>query len=49
MDLSPFVNAPATPEVRWVEPNQVVQVSALEVTEDGHLRAPVFLRTIYEK
>ena len=43
-DLSPFVNAPATPPARWVEPQQVVQVSALEVTKDGHLRAPVFLR-----
>ena len=30
-------------------PNQVVQVSALEVTKDGHLRAPVFLRTRDDK
>jgi ATP-dependent DNA ligase len=48
-DLSPFVNAPATPPARWVEPHQVVQVSALEVTKDGHLRAPVFLRTRDDK
>jgi ATP-dependent DNA ligase len=41
---SPFSNAPPTPQVRWVKPNEVVQVSALEVTSDGHLRAPVFLR-----
>lgn len=40
-DRSPFVNAPATPQVRWVKPQKVVQVSALEVTKDGHLRAPV--------
>ena len=29
--------------------NQVVQISALEVTKDGHLRAPVFLRTRDDK
>ena len=44
IDHSPFSNAAPTPEVRWVKPNQVVQVSALEVTQDCHLRAPVFLR-----
>lgn len=48
-DSSPFANAPATPEVRWTEPLMVVQVSALEVTEDGHLRAPVFLRRREDK
>jgi len=48
-DHSPFANAPATPEVRWVEPRMVVQVSALEITTDGHLRAPVFLRTRDDK
>jgi len=48
-DFSPFVNAPATPQVKWVKPNLVVQVSALEVTQDGHLRAPVFLRTRDDK
>ena len=48
-DRSPFVNAPATPPARWVKPQQVVQVSALEVTKDGHLRAPVFLRTRDDK
>ena len=41
---SPFANPPATLEVRWTEPLMVVQVSALEVTKDCHLRAPVFLR-----
>ena len=49
LDHSPFCNAPPTPQVRWVKPNQVVQVSALEVTLDGHLRAPVFLRTRDDK
>lgn len=48
-DSSPFANAPGTPEVRWVKPQQVVQISALEVTKDGHLRAPVFLRTRDDK
>jgi ATP-dependent DNA ligase len=49
MDHSPFRNVPPTPHVRWVKPNQVVQVSAMEVTADGHLRAPVFLRTRDDK
>ncbi|HPA97583.1 MAG TPA: non-homologous end-joining DNA ligase [Methanothrix sp.] len=48
-DSPPFTNPPATPEVRWTEPLMVVQVSALEVTEDGHLRAPVFLRRREDK
>ena len=48
-ETSPFVNPPATPEVRWTEPLTVVQISALEVTTDGHLRAPVFLRQREDK
>ena len=48
-DSPSFANAPAIPEVRWTEPLMVVQVSALEVTEDGHLRAPVFLRRREDK
>lgn len=44
LDHSPFYNAPPTPQVKWVKPSLVVQVSALEATQDGHLRAPVFLR-----
>ncbi len=48
-DSLPFANPPATPEVRWTEPLMVVQVSALEVTEDGHLRAPVFFRRREDK
>ena len=49
MDLSPFANAPATTEARWIEPLMVVQVSVLEITTGGHLRAPVFLRTRDDK
>jgi DNA ligase D-like protein (predicted ligase) len=49
LDHSPFCNAPPTPQVRWVKPSQVVQVSALEVTAEDHLRAPVFLRTRDDK
>jgi bifunctional non-homologous end joining protein LigD len=36
----PLVNGPAT----WVEPQAVAEVSFQEWTEDGALRAPVFLR-----
>ena len=46
---SPFSNPPSTADVKWVEPNLVVQVTALEVTHDGHLRAPVFMRTRNDK
>jgi DNA ligase D-like protein (predicted ligase) len=49
IDHTPFADAPPTPDVRWVEPLVVVQVTALEVTSDGHLRAPVFLRTRDDK
>ena len=40
----PFSNPPATAGVVWIEPKMVVQVTALERTHDGGLRAPVFLR-----
>jgi len=45
-ESSPFAIASmlSLPDVRWTEPLIVVQVGALEVTEDRHLRAPVFLR-----
>ncbi len=36
----PVLNAPAT----WVEPRVVAEVSFQSWTDDGHLRAPVFLR-----
>lgn len=47
--VSPFSNPPDTPGVKWLKPNIVVQVTALEVTENGSLRAPVFLRRRFDK
>jgi DNA ligase D-like protein (predicted ligase) len=41
---SPFSNPPPTTGVVWLKPEVVVEVTAMEVTHDGHLRAPVFLR-----
>jgi DNA ligase D-like protein (predicted ligase) len=41
---SPFSNPPPTTGVVWLKPEIVVEVTAMEVTHDGHLRAPVFLR-----
>jgi len=41
---SPFSNPPPTSRVIWLKPEMVVEVTAMEVTHDGHLRAPVFLR-----
>jgi bifunctional non-homologous end joining protein LigD len=41
---SPFVNKPRIPEVTWVKPEVVCQVRFLERTQDGMLRAPVFVR-----
>jgi len=40
----PFSNPPSTLGVIWLKPEIVVQVAAMEVTDDGRLRAPVFLR-----
>jgi bifunctional non-homologous end joining protein LigD len=46
-DGSPFGDVPKMPKVRrgdvtWVEPKLVCEVSFVEWTHDGHLRAPVF-------
>jgi DNA ligase D-like protein (predicted ligase) len=41
---SPFSNPPPTSGVIWLKPEIVVMVTAMEVTHEGHLRAPVFLR-----
>lgn len=41
---SPFSNPPNTTGVVWLKPEIVVEVTAMEVTHDGSLRAPVFLR-----
>ena len=41
---SPFSNPPSTQDVIWLKPEIVVEVTAMEVTHYGSLRAPVFLR-----
>ena len=46
-DASPFREVPKMPKVRkgdvaWVEPKLVAEVSFVEWTHDGHLRAPSF-------
>ena len=43
-DTPPCARAPADPESTWVEPELVVEVRYKEVTEEGLLRQPVFLR-----
>ncbi|HNX40399.1 MAG TPA: non-homologous end-joining DNA ligase [Methanothrix sp.] len=48
-ETSPFAFDTGLPRATWVEPQIVVQVTALEVTADGHLRAPVFLRSRDDK
>jgi ATP-dependent DNA ligase len=48
-DSSPFSNPPRLPAATWLKPRIVVQVAALEVTEHGSLRAPVFLRRRLDK
>jgi DNA ligase D-like protein (predicted ligase) len=45
----PFTNPPQMPGLVWLKPKSVVQVAAMEVTEKGCLRAPVFLRTRDDK
>jgi DNA ligase D-like protein (predicted ligase) len=46
---SPFVNPPNVPGITWVNPTLVVEIQAMEVTEDGKLRAPVYLRLRNDK
>jgi DNA ligase D-like protein (predicted ligase) len=48
-DAAPFCNPPHTQGVKWLKPKIVVQVAAMEVTENGSLRAPVFLRMRFDK
>jgi DNA ligase D-like protein (predicted ligase) len=45
----PFSNPPRIQGVVWLKPKSVVQVAAMEVTENGSLRAPVFLRAREDK
>jgi DNA ligase D-like protein (predicted ligase) len=49
MDESPFFNPITTKGVRWLKPEIVVEVEALEVSKRGNLRAPVFLRIRNDK
>jgi len=46
---SPFMSTPYTKAVRWIKPNQVMEIAAMEITSDYGLRAPVFLRRRYDK
>ena len=45
----PFLNPPQMPGLVWLKPKSVAQVAAMEVTEKGCLRAPVFLRMRNDK
>lgn len=45
----PFSNPPDISGVKWLKPDIVVQVAAMEVTENRSLRAPVFLRRRFDK
>jgi DNA ligase D-like protein (predicted ligase) len=44
VSISPFSKSPPTSRVIWLKPEIVVEVTAMEVTHDVHLRAPVFIR-----
>ena len=44
-DESPFSHPISTQGVKWLKPEIVVEIVALEVSKRKHLRAPVFLRT----
>ncbi len=48
-DESPFFHSLSARDVRWLKPEIVVEVEALEVSKRRHLRAPVFLRTRADK
>ena len=48
-DESPFFRPIAKQGVKWLKPEIVVEVEALEVSKRGHLRAPVFLRVRTDK
>ncbi|MDD1757694.1 MAG: non-homologous end-joining DNA ligase [Methanotrichaceae archaeon] len=43
-EKSPFSELPRIRNVKWVKPELVLEVSAMEVTRHGNLRAPVFDR-----
>jgi len=48
-EKSPFQPVPRLDRMTWVSPTLVVEVRAMEVTRDGKLRAPVYLRTRLDK
>jgi bifunctional non-homologous end joining protein LigD len=43
-DAAPFVDAPALPGPRWVEPDLVARVEYGELTDERRLRAPAYKR-----
>jgi len=47
--MSPFANSPSSLDVKWLKPDRVVQVAVMKVTDQGHLRAPVFLHMRNDK
>jgi len=49
IEHSPFADHPQFTKVTWVKPELVAEVSVLEVTAHGHLRAPVFHRIREDK
>jgi ATP-dependent DNA ligase len=48
-DESPFFHLPSTRDVRWLKPEIVVEVKALEVSKRRHLWAAFFPRTRDDK
>lgn len=46
---SPFQNAPAFHDAKWLKPEMVVEIEVMEITKKGHIRAPVFLRMRHDK
>ena len=48
-DESPFFHTPFIRDVRWLKPELVIEVEALEVSKRKHLRAPVFCRRRTDK
>jgi ATP-dependent DNA ligase len=46
---SPFFHTPFIRDVKWLKPELVIEVEALEVSKRKHLRAPIFLRKRTDK
>lgn len=45
----PFLHPPSLLDAKWLKPELVVEVKALEISKRGHLRAPVFSRMRMDK